>query len=45
VVGTQGFALAKQEPYILIHTSSSFLLWLFLEMGSHKLFAGTGLKP
>jgi hypothetical protein len=21
------------------------LLWIFLEMGSHKLFAGAGLKP
>jgi hypothetical protein len=28
----------------LSHTSSPFLLWLFLETKSHQLFAQAGLK-
>jgi hypothetical protein len=40
---TQGFTLAKQVLYHFSQTSSPFAL-VILEMGSHKLFAVTGLE-
>jgi hypothetical protein len=41
---TQGLVLAKQMLYLLSEAPVYFLFWLFLEMGSCKLFAWTGQR-
>jgi hypothetical protein len=42
----RALCLQSQVFHYLSHTSSPFLLWLFLEMAgeSHKLFAQAGLE-